>query len=233
MTKKSMSFRGFTLGELLVVVTIIAILAMIVMMNYQRQIARANDTKRKADLERLKNAFEDYYNDNFCYPDQESMNTQSNCGSAFLSPYIEKMPCDPITKDPYLYMPLNDAAGDMCGGYRLLTTLEDWSDTAITTAGCSNNPDYGCGFSSPRYNYGIAMGGSIALPGFNPNTVPDAEPDVEEESPFITKPIACNENGICNGMDEATYSCGEWFRQGECSEAYCMAHPEIWCRPKR
>ncbi len=60
--------RGFTLIEIAVVVAIIAILAAITLVAYNRVQIEARDTKRKNDISILQTALEKYYDTNGTYP---------------------------------------------------------------------------------------------------------------------------------------------------------------------
>jgi prepilin-type N-terminal cleavage/methylation domain-containing protein len=60
--------QGFSMIELLVAIALVAILLIILFLSLTKQTARSRDAERKSDLERIKVAFEDYYNDNSCYP---------------------------------------------------------------------------------------------------------------------------------------------------------------------
>ena len=92
--------NGFTLTELLVVVTIIVVLglAILVGINPMAQIFKGYDARRKADLSKIKIALEAYYSDHDCYPTKDVF---SQCGSDALKPYLDAIPCDPNTKKPY------------------------------------------------------------------------------------------------------------------------------------
>lgn len=59
---------GFTLVEILVVVSIIAILAGVLLMNFSTSSASGRDAKRQADLRMLQNAIELYKNKHGWYP---------------------------------------------------------------------------------------------------------------------------------------------------------------------
>lgn len=145
---------GFTLVELLLVITIIAILAMIVLLgiNPKRQINRSFDAVRKKDLNNLKIAFEDYNGDHSCYPPAGILDV---CDGEQLKPYMEKIPCDPQTKEKYLYVP---EEGNVCSGYRVLTGLRNKADPYIEQVGCSST--LGCGTGGgASYNYGISSSG--------------------------------------------------------------------------
>lgn len=85
--------------ELIVTVAILLILFIIFLyFGPFKQIHKGYDAARKKDLEKLGIAFEDYYNDHYCYPTQEMIN---NCDSDDLSPYLDSIPCDPSLNVPY------------------------------------------------------------------------------------------------------------------------------------
>lgn len=60
--------KGFTLIELLVVIAIIGVLTAIIVPNFMGARERANDSKKKQDMETIKTALRMYYNDNQSYP---------------------------------------------------------------------------------------------------------------------------------------------------------------------
>lgn len=86
--------KGFTLAELLITVTILVILglALLIGINPLVQIFKGYDARRKADLYKLRTAFESYYIDHDCYPSADIL---SQCGSNALEPYLPAIPCDP------------------------------------------------------------------------------------------------------------------------------------------
>lgn len=65
-----MSGAGFTLLELLIVITIIGLLAgvLVVLVNPVTQLAKTRDLERKNTLKTLQGALEQYYSDNGAYP---------------------------------------------------------------------------------------------------------------------------------------------------------------------
>jgi len=72
---KQNRFLGFTLIELMITITIIAILAAISLPSYQNYIKRTNIKAAQADLVSLSLVFENYYQRNLSYPDQDYANT--------------------------------------------------------------------------------------------------------------------------------------------------------------
>ncbi len=92
---------GFTLAELLIVITIIAILAVLIFLaiNPFTYFKRAYDTQRKDDVYKLKNVLESYYADHEYYPDLKVV--LAHCNGSDLQPYLDKIPCDPNTGASY------------------------------------------------------------------------------------------------------------------------------------
>lgn len=136
---------GVTLVELLIVVSIIGFLgAMVLTLTGQTQFFKSRDARRKGDIKRLQTALEDYASDNECYPTVDLM----VCNTTNLSPYIQNIPCDPKTKESYLYEP---QSGTCPTWYRLYVNLENDQDPAISKVGCTN----GCG-PGQTYNYWFA-----------------------------------------------------------------------------
>lgn len=154
------SESGFTLGEIMLVMGLVTIMAIIVLSGLSRQIMKSNDTKRKNDLVKLRRVFEEFYNDKECYPDKTKVTT---CRSGDLKPYIDTVPCDTHPVRPYLYVP-NES--NQCSGYVLCTKLQNVSDPDITRIGC--DPVAGCGWAE-GYNYCISSGTKVVADDFNPS----------------------------------------------------------------
>jgi prepilin-type N-terminal cleavage/methylation domain-containing protein len=209
--------NGFTLMELLIVISIIAILLAVVLLNVRGQIARAMDSKRKTDLYTLRQSFEDYYNDHNSFPIQSMIN---NCRSADMVPYLTQIPCDPETKSHYGYFPSAN------GGYRICTKLSDTTDPAIATAGCAG--PLGCGLGG-GYNYCLTSGVTASAVGtpdeITGSPTPTSTPGNGGGTPIPTPTptpilnpinhIVCTNGGACNWYDNpssANHRCPvSWF----------------------
>ncbi|HOX96667.1 MAG TPA: prepilin-type N-terminal cleavage/methylation domain-containing protein [Candidatus Woesebacteria bacterium] len=107
MIKKQHHLSGFTLVELLVVISILVIIGLMILIgvNPLAQIHKAYDARRKADISRIQKGMESYYADHENYPSFPIKDADDHftypCGSDVLSPYVESMPCDPTTKRSY------------------------------------------------------------------------------------------------------------------------------------
>lgn len=192
------SQSGMTLTELLIVVTVVAVLFILLILSMTKQVSRSRDAERKADLEKIKIAFEEYHNDNGCYP---PIDVLMNCNSSSFLPYLQAIPCDPISEEPYYYVPLS---GDTCNGYRVYAGLENSDDPIIGQLACDG--DTGCGYGS-NYNYGVSAG----VPVYDPDGVPPASPDpTPAPTPSPTYVYACvrgvdehgQPNATCNLFEE-------------------------------
>jgi general secretion pathway protein G len=87
--KRTAGQRGFTLVELLIVVTIIGILAGIAVVQTKRAQQKALETALKADLYEMRKAIDNFYADKQRYPTDLK---------ELVPRYLRSIPKDPITK---------------------------------------------------------------------------------------------------------------------------------------
>jgi prepilin-type N-terminal cleavage/methylation domain-containing protein len=127
-----MKKNGFTLVELLIVMTIVVILAMIAIsiFNASGVLNKARDAQRKKDLSRIKVAFEEYFNDKGCYPSEteyvSELNKKTNCQTNIFSQWLSIWPCDP-NKTPYTVI----VEGTCPKSYKVVAILENKNDSTL------------------------------------------------------------------------------------------------------
>jgi general secretion pathway protein G len=81
---------GFTLVELLIVISLISILAAMGLVQYRNSVISAKESTLKTDLFRMRDAIDQYYADKGKYP--------SALDSLVSDGYMRKIPEDPFTK---------------------------------------------------------------------------------------------------------------------------------------
>lgn len=90
MVKKKLQ-RGFTLIELMVVVTIVGILAGVAIANVKHAQRKANEAALKYNLHEMRKAIDNFYADKQRYPTDLTELTPN---------YLRDIPKDPFTKQP-------------------------------------------------------------------------------------------------------------------------------------
>lgn len=132
---------GLTLTELLIVIGIIGVLGILIVSFLRSQIFKANDAKRKAEIKRIGIAVEEYEKDKDCYPTSVTCVTNDS-----LKPYLDVIPCDPVTKAPYYY----EHDGSSCPKwYRIYADLDNEKDSDYQ-AGIGPDTTYSYYQSSPN-----------------------------------------------------------------------------------
>jgi len=160
-----MKHKGFTFIEILVVITIIAILVMIGAVSYGSINKRSRDARRKSDIEQLRSALEMYRADTGYYPDSgpgsftmiTSTDGSMTTFRSDLSAYITRFPTDPADDTVYGYQILmSDLRGSHYYGYCVAAALEAESDRTDRIGESANSGDNACAVALPdSYDYGM------------------------------------------------------------------------------
>jgi general secretion pathway protein G len=123
--------KGFSLIELIVVMTIIAVITVVGLVNYGASNRKARDNRRAADLEKIRIALEMARQIGSTYP----------ANLSDLAPnYINALPTDPKTSNNYFYSRLTNYT------YTVGTSMEDAS-----SLNAAQPAPVGCG----SCNYGV------------------------------------------------------------------------------
>lgn len=108
--------HGFTLIELMVVITVIGILASVVLVSMSGSRPKARDARRYSDLRQISPAMESVTNDDYLYPTAVGpvMPAIKNiAGHQYLAPLV-----DPLNDSEYKYIWVTNSGTGLCGGLR-------------------------------------------------------------------------------------------------------------------
>jgi len=114
---------GFTILEVLIVVSIMGILITIGLVSYSRILISSRDSTRKSDIEQISNTLEQFKSNNEygSYPNQIYQNSD-------FTKYMSNIPKDPRTSQEYEYQPLpfgcTPSIETPCTSYNLTAQLE-------------------------------------------------------------------------------------------------------------
>ena len=128
--------RGFTLVELLVVISIISILATLLMANFIGVRQRGRDGQRKSNLFNIQSALELYRADAGLYPTTGNFpacNSPLTDGGS--TTYMTKVPCDPLSGS-YVY---TSADGTTYTLYACLENAEDSQKDTTPSGSCTTS----------------------------------------------------------------------------------------------
>lgn len=182
MKRLSLVSYGFTLVELIVVVTVIGLLFILMATNYTASLERSRDAKRKSDLRELKTGLHLYHADYIAFPpdigwcDSSKGVTAAGCAgyvsnswpgggiSSLFPVYMRGMPVDPRNSEQfyYYYEPVQNQTqfGVTCGAsacaFIISTRLEKANDPQASL---------GCNPCIPSHNYCVASGEDVQFGG--------------------------------------------------------------------
>ena len=229
---------AFTLMEILIVVALLVTLAiaLLIVLNPMAQINKGYDSKRKHELTQLSKEFEDYYNDNNCYPPPEKVCYDSPvqrpdetyvchiCGnestSPNFSPYLPELPCDP--RQPlkkYLYQVNDLTCPSLYRGYAYLAYVADPLTQEYCTDDGSGETEYNWGVSSPNTTLSINC---TAITSVQPTTTPTPTTPSPTSTPTPTLTPApgdyyCQSYNNCSWFDKNIWNCSPTFIDPLCT----------------
>jgi len=137
--------QGFTLMEIIIALTIVAIVATVGFISYTSTIVKVRDARRKEDLRQIVTALQTYYTQNGQYPPAgpcaygDSCHVYSSAGDAWIPDlvptYLVRLPIDPSDgcDGPWIPDCLTYSYGNVSAdgqSFDLLTQLENPNDEA-------------------------------------------------------------------------------------------------------
>lgn len=131
--------RGYTLVELMVAISILALLFAAGVTSYSKASGRSRDAKRKSDIEQLRSALEMYRADNSSYPSTGTVwqDITIALDTALVSSYMPSLPIDPQSGISYMYQsPIDVGTTTYC-----LTAFMEVTNESGTCTGYSVPPD--------------------------------------------------------------------------------------------
>lgn len=181
---------AFTLVELIVVITLIAVLVVIIITYLRSQLFKGNDARRKGDITRIKVAVEEYEKDHNCYPKNIYVNNQCVTDDK-IKPYLKELPCDPVTRKPYAYEV--DSTSACPDWYRFYTLLQNTADTSVIPGigpggsynfylGSANAPSVSSSGSQSGTSLYACQGGHLVLITWDPSKCSQTFPSMAFES---------------------------------------------------
>ena len=144
-------FHGFTLIELLVVISMVGVMIsfFLIFINPFKQVQKAKDAQRQADLSNIRQALDTYYNDHNCFPASLPFGSPWQVGSTV---YMKKVPQDPdCLSGGSCYQYLNDT--ETCPQWNVLFSKAAVSSNATSCPlqqipSCVPSNYYDSGYSS-------------------------------------------------------------------------------------
>lgn len=153
MKNKLKSKFGFTLVELLIVISIISILVSVIAVSFRSSQAKGRDAERKNALKQIANALELYYSDYGKYPDASGGRIVGCNGSVCSwgsgtftdgkTVYFKTLPKDPSVGFNFFYRVPDSPSNQK---FQIFARLENNQDQNCLGGDCANPPVvYSCG----------------------------------------------------------------------------------------
>ncbi|MFC1625469.1 type II secretion system protein [Patescibacteria group bacterium] len=213
--------KGFTLVELMIVISILSFLVLVSVLASRTQIFKGYDARRKGDIHKIQVAVEEYEKDNNCYPLPQYVACNPGVN---LKPYTNKVPCDPRTNASYFYDHQDSACPQW---YRIYSKLENENDESIIS-NIGPNGAFNYSASSPN------APSVVQVAGGSPTAAPSGGGEEEEEEPPLVETdfYGCR-SGVCTpilwDVERGAPECDPNFQNPTCYDV--CDNPGNECTP--
>ncbi|OGH10190.1 MAG: hypothetical protein A2152_02765 [Candidatus Levybacteria bacterium RBG_16_35_6] len=187
---KPQGARGTFLIEFLIAISVMSILAFGTYVSVYPQVVKAQDAKTKVDLNSVRSAFQEYYDDQYCFPTAlPTCGTELKVGT---KTYFKNFPCN-SDHTSYTYETDNTSCPHW---YKITTNLKNNNDQSIDAVHCRE----GCG-PVCQNNYGVSAnirlnyGCPLVFP--TPSIVPTGSPTPNPSPTGSQELYACSPSGQC------------------------------------
>jgi prepilin-type N-terminal cleavage/methylation domain-containing protein len=215
--------RGFTLVEILTVIVLVGILIIFSLIYVPAQLAKARDGIRKGDIDRIDNAIEEYSVDAGCYP-----LSIPQCGyplSLGDKTYIPSLPCDPDSKNSYVYV---SEISSCPSWFQIYGNVEFTKEAIIDRLDCRS----GCG---PRcqFNYGSSSTNQKLNPFCDTDEEVEPQPTVTPTPTVENLQYVCAPGGACTAfLDPIISGCPDIYLDDPTCQDQCSL-PKNRCHDAR
>jgi len=135
--KQLKTHQGFTFIEMLVVVTIMAVLTAVGASSFKVANQKARDGRRLGDLQQIRAALELYRTDQNVYPTTAQFPAVGGNLTFGTTTYMSDRPGDPSSGYFYSYTSATGATYTLCAALELVTTLQSNCGNCGTDKTCS------------------------------------------------------------------------------------------------
>ena len=210
--------KAFTLVELLIVMAILMTLTVMAVgiINPIALVNRGKDAQRKKDLNRIKVAFEEYFNDKGYYPGEdlvEEFMDKDNCKKNIEDfSYLKPWPCDP-NGEPYLTF------AEIGNKFRVVTNLENKEDKDIPLGWYEREDFFLMGKTKEDVNYGVSSSNILWY-----DELPISPLCNTKQCNEIQQGGGCGHSPSCSGKSGNCY----YWTDGKC-DSVCRVPPCYFC----